>query len=107
VGEKVRYPAEEGQRYAFKVVSVTDQWIVFGVGTLISLIGLPYLFYMVARSTNKRGNPTSAARIGLLIGIFASLALFIYQFISLYDPLMLALGGVAFLALLIVVLTRK
>jgi hypothetical protein len=68
---------------------------------------LPFLVYLIARSANKQGNPSSAARIGLIIGIFAALALFIFQFLSWYSPLVLVLGGVAAIFLLVVVITRR
>ena len=95
------------ENYSFAVESLVDKWIVMGMGLLICLFMLPFLVYLIARSTNKQGNPSSAARIGLIIGIFAALALFISQFISWYSPLVLILGGIAALFLLVVVLTRR
>ncbi|MBC8103937.1 MAG: US12 family protein [Cytophagales bacterium] len=107
VGEEVRFPEDPDRRYTFTVASVADKWIVTGIGVLVGLLFIPFLIYLIARSANKRGNPSSAARIGLLIGIFAALAIFIYEFIGVYDPLILAMGGVAALALFIIVLTRR
>jgi hypothetical protein len=107
VGEEVRFPENPEQRYTFSVASVADKWIVTIVGILVGLLFVPFLVYLIARSANKRGNPSSAARVGLLIGIFAALAIFIYEFIGVYDPLILAIGGVAALALFIIVLTRR
>jgi hypothetical protein len=107
VGEEVRFPEDPEQRYTFTVASVADKWIVTIIGVLVGLLFVPFLVYLIARSANKRGNPSSAARIGLLIGIFAALAIFIYEFIGVYDPLILAIGGVAALALFIIVLTRR
>jgi hypothetical protein len=107
VGETARFPADIEQRYTFNVASVADKWIVTIIGILVGLLFVPFLVYLIARSANKRGNPSSAARIGLLIGIFAALATFIYEFIGVYDPLILAMGGIAALALFIIVLTRR
>jgi hypothetical protein len=106
-GQKVRYPSSPNEYYSFAVESLVDKWIVMGMGLLICLFMLPFLVYLIARSTNKQGNPSSAARIGLIIGIFAALALFIFQFLSWYSPLVLILGGIAALFLLVVVLTRR
>lgn len=106
VGETVRFP-EEGKEYAFKVENVADKWIVMGVGLLICFLAVPFLAYLIFRSVNKQGNPSSAARGGLMLGIVAALALFIYEFIGVYDPLVLALGALAGIALFIIVLTRR
>lgn len=106
-GVKTRYPTNPNEYYSFAVESLVDKWIVMGLGLLICLFMLPFLVYLIARSTNKQGNPSSAARIGLIIGIFAALALFIYQFLSWYSPLVLVLGAIAALFLLVVVLTRR
>jgi hypothetical protein len=106
-GEVARYPEDEARRFTFTVASLTQKWIITGVSVVVSLLFVPFLVYLIARSTNKRGNPSSAARIGLLIGIFAALAVYIYEFIGVYDPLFLAIGGVAALALFIIVLTRR
>lgn len=107
VGEEVRYPEDPERRYTFNVASVGQKWVVTGIGIVVGLLFVPFLVYLIARSTNKRGNPSSAARVGLLIGIFAALAIFIYEFMGVYDPLILAIGGVAALALFIIVLTRR
>lgn len=106
-GTVTRFPQSDKEYYSFAVESLIDKWVVMGIGLLICLFMLPFLVYLIARSTNKQGNPSSAARIGLIIGIFAALALFIYQFLSWYSPLILVLGGIAALFLLVVVLTRR
>lgn len=107
LGETARYPQRQDEQYNFTVANIATKWIVTGVGILVSLFFLPFLVYLAARSANRQGNPSSAARIGLLIGIFASLAIFIYEFVGVYDPLILAIGIVAALALLIIVLARR
>lgn len=106
-GTVTRFPEDKNANYSFVVESITDKWIVMVVGILICLGMLPFLVYLIARATNKQGNPSAAARVGLIIGIFAALALFIYEFMSIYDPLVLVLGGIAAVFLLVVVLVRR
>ena len=106
-GVKTRYPSNDKEFYVFVVESLIDKWIIMIIGIVISLLMLPFLVYIIARSTNKQGNPSSAARIGLIIGIFAALALFIFLFVSWYNPLVLVLGGIAAVFLLVMVLTRR
>lgn len=107
VGE-TRYPAEKDEFYTFKVESVTDKWIVTVVGWLICLGAVPFLVYILARSLNPRGNPSAVARIGLIVGIFLALALFIWQFMGVYDnPLIWALAVIGFLGLLVAVVVRR
>ena len=106
-GTKVRYPADPNAYHSFAVESLTDKWIVFIVGVVICIAMLPFLVYLIARSVNKQGNPSSAARGALILGIFAALALFIWQFLSWYNPLVLVLGAVAALFFLVIVLARR
>ncbi len=106
-GTIVRYPSSDKENYVFVVESLMDKWIIMILGILICTLMLPFLVYIIARSANKQGNPSSAARIGLIIGIFAALALFIFLFVSWYSPLVLILGGIAAIFLLVVVITRR
>lgn len=106
-GVKSRYPSDPSSHYSFAVESLTDKWIVFVVGVLICIGMLPFLVYLIARSVNKQGNPSSAARGALILGIVAALALFIWQFMSWYNPLVLVLGGVAALFFLVIILARR
>ena len=106
-GVKTRYPSDSSKYYSFAVESLTDKWIVFVVGVVICIAMLPFLVYLIARSVNKQGNPSSAARGALILGIFAALALFIWQFMEWYSPLVLVLGGIAALFGLVIVLTRR
>lgn len=106
-GIKVRYPSDTNANYNFAVESLVDKWIVFIVGVVICIAMLPYLVYLIARSVNKQGNPSSAARGALILGIIAALALFIWQFLSWYNPLVLVLGGIAALFFLVIVLVRR
>ena len=102
-----RFPLANDQNYSFAVESVLSKWLVMGVGLVVGLAFVPFLAYVLARSINRRGDPSRAARIGLLMGILACLALFLYLFLSFYTPLILALGVIAAFALVILVLTRR
>lgn len=106
-GNAVRYPADTGQFYDFRVEAPATRWIIMGVGLIVGLLFLPFLVYVLARSLNRRGDPSKAARVGLLFGILASAALFIYLFTATYGPIAYAIGGIAALALLVLVLTRR
>lgn len=93
--------------YSFVVEDLITKLAVFGVGLLVGLAGIPFLVYVLARAMNKRGDPSRAARVGLLLGILACTALGIYLFLSFYGPLTIAIGAVAGLALLVLVFTRR
>ena len=93
--------------YNFAVEDLLTKWVIMGAGMLVGLLFLPFLVYVLARSMNRRGDLSRAARVGLLLGILACCALFIYLFASTYGPLTYVIGGIAALALLIVVLTRR
>lgn len=102
-----RYPASPNDDPQFVAVNLFSKYIILATGLLIALFFLPFVVYMAARSANKRGDPSAAARIALLIGVVASYALFLYLFYAVYSVLLLALAGVVMLGLLIVLLTRR
>jgi len=106
-GNTVRFPVNKEDFYEFTAESVVNKWITMGGGMVVGLVFVPFLVYVLARSINRRGDPSRAARIGLLFGILACLALFIFLFQSFYSPLILGIGIVAGLALLVLVLTRR
>ena len=103
----VQYPTVTQGDLDFVSTSLVTKYIIFAVGTLIALFFVPFVVYVLARAVNKRGSPASAARIALLIGILASYGLFLYLFFHTYSLLENALAGLAALALLIVLFTRK
>ena len=107
VGEVARFPADPNTFYSFVAESLVSKLVIMGIGLLIGLLFVPFLFYLLFRAMNRRGDPSRAARVGLLIGLLACVALFIYLFASFYGPLVYAIGGVAALALLVIVLTRR
>jgi hypothetical protein len=104
---QTRYPPADGQFYTFVVQNPATQWVIMGAGLLVGLLFVPFLVYVLARAANKRGDPSGAARIGLLLGILACAALFIYLFADIYGPLAYGIGIIAALALLVLVLTRR
>jgi hypothetical protein len=102
----VRYPAEATENYTFVVEALWSKVIIMLVGLAIGLAALPLLTYVLFRSANPRGDPSRVARVGLLIGILACCALFIYLFLSIYGPLVYAILGVGLFAGLILMLRR-
>lgn len=106
-GQTTRFPPSPDQFYTFKVESLGTKWGIMAAGLVVGLLFVPFLVYVLARSLNRRGDPSRAARVGLLFGILACCALFIYLFASFYGPLAYAIGGIAALALLVIVLTRR
>jgi hypothetical protein len=103
---KVRYPAEATENYTFVVEALWSKVIIMLVGLVIGLAALPLLTYVLFRSANPRGDPSRVARVGLLIGILAGCALFIYLFLSIYGPLVYAILAVGIFAGLILMLRR-
>jgi hypothetical protein len=104
-GEKVRYPEDTSQ---FKTISVIDnlkKWLLVGGVSLFCILALPYIVYLIARSINKQGNPSSAARMSLLVGILVALGVLISQFFG--NALVIGVGVVLALILLVLVLTRR
>ena len=106
-GKSVRYPAADKGSYTFSVTSLADLWIKTLIGIFVCLIALPFLVYVVARSANKQGDPGRAARFALILGIIGAAAVFLVNFFGIYDYMVLGLAGVAALALLIIVMTRR
>lgn len=105
---ETRYPAARDEFYQFKVESILDKVILTVLGVVVCLVAIPFLVYLIARSANPRGNPSSVARIGLFIGIFGALAIFIWQFMGIVDnPLYWVLAGVVAVALLVAVVIRR
>ena len=103
-GEKVRYPEKEG----YKTIAIVDEvkkWVIVGIVSLLCIVALPYFVYLIARSMNKQGNPSTAARMSLLCGILVALGVLIQQFLT--SPLVIGVGVVVALMLLVLVLTRK
>jgi hypothetical protein len=102
-----RYPVNPADDPKFVSFSVATKYIILVVGLVVGLFFLPFVVYVATRSANKHGNPTSAARVALMIGVLASYALFCYLFYTVYGPTMVIACGVAAVALVVVLFTRK
>ena len=94
--------------YEFKVHSVIDKWIVVGVSIVLCFTLVPWVIYTVVRSMNRRGSPSSAAKVGLMVGALGALAMFVWQFLGIYDnPLIWILAVVVFIVVVVGVLARR
>jgi len=82
---------------------------VLAAGLVVALFFLPFVVYMLARSTNKRSDPGAAARIALLIGILAFCGLAWYLFLQNEETRIIgiAIEAIAIGAFLVVVLNRR
>jgi hypothetical protein len=57
---------------------------------------------------NRRGSPSSAAKVGLMVGALGALAMFVWQFLGIYDnPLIWILAVVVFIVVVVGVLARR
>jgi len=103
-----RYPQAPDTFYEFKVHSVIDKWIVVGVSIVLCFTLVPWVVYTVVRSMNRRGSPSSAAKVGLMVGALGALAMFVWQFLGIYDnPLIWILAVVVFIVVVVGVLARR
>lgn len=93
--------------FEFTSYSLVTKYVFLVIGLILALAGLPYLVYIVARSVNKRGNPATAARAGLFLGVLAAYALYWYLFAGVYHMMGEAIAAVAALALLVALLTKR
>ncbi|MES4792605.1 MAG: hypothetical protein C4321_06100 [Chloroflexota bacterium] len=76
-------------------------------GILICVLGLPLLLFLLSRAMNPRGEPTVAARFGLLGGLLLAYLWFAYLFWSVVGILLTAVVGIAVLAILVVILISR
>jgi len=103
-----RYPQAPDTFYEFKVHSVVDKWIVVGVSIVLCFTLVPWVIYTGVRSMNRRGSPSSAAKVGLMVGALGALAMFVWQFLGIYDnPLIWILAVVVFIVVVVGVLARR
>jgi hypothetical protein len=95
VDGKARYPAG-GSTLTFNVENVLLKWIELAIGLGVALLFLPLIMFVLVRAVNPHSDPSRAARFGLLVGIIASYALFVFLFSALYPlPWLLVLGVLA------------
>jgi hypothetical protein len=99
VADKVRYPASGGG-LLFTVENVI-------IGLAVALLFLPLITFVLVRAVNPSSDPSRAARFGLLVGIVASYALFVFLFSALYPLPWLIVLGVLALGLLFALVPRR
>ena len=95
------YPNNGATPYEFVVEALGTKYAILGVGMLIGLVAVPFITYFLFRMMNPRGDPSRVARVGLLFGILAICALFIYLFLSVYGPLVYAILVLGFLGAIV------
>jgi len=107
-GGFARYPAGNSL-LSFESPNPVIKYIVLAAGLVVALFFLPFVVYMLARSTNKRSDPGAAARIALLIGILAFCGLAWYLFLQNEETRIIgiAIEAIAIGAFLVVVLNRR
>ena len=107
-GGFARYPAGNSL-LSFESPNPVIKYIVLAAGLVVALFFLPFVVYMLARSTNKRSDPGAAARIALLIGILAFCSLAWYLFLQNEETRMIGIGieAIAIGAFLVVILNRR
>jgi hypothetical protein len=103
----VRYPTDSNEFYPFSVEAIGTKFVILGVGLLVGLAGIPFIVFFLSRSMNPRGDPSNAARVGLLFGILACCVLFIYLFANVYGPLVYAILVLGIIAALILLTRRR
>ncbi len=107
-GGFARYPAGSSL-LSFETPNPVVKYIVLAAGLVVALFFLPFVVYMLARSTNKRSDPGAAARIALLIGILAFCGLAWYLFLQNEETRLIGIGieAIAIGAFLVVILNRR
>jgi hypothetical protein len=106
VADKVRYPAT-GSGLLFTVEDVLLKWIELIIGLAVALLFLPLITFVLVRSVNPSSDPSRAARFGLLVGIVASYALFVFLFSALYALPWIIVIGILALGLLFALAPRR
>lgn len=107
-GGVARYPSGSDE-LSFESPNPVVKYIVLAVGLIIALFFLPFVVYMIARATNKRSDPSAAARIALLIGIlaFCGLAWYLFLLSDETRPIGYGIEAIAIGAFLVVILNRR
>ncbi len=106
-GGSVRLPPSPADDYEFASVNPWVKIGIFVAGLVVAFLILPFVVYVGARSVNRQGDPAAAARIGLFLGVLASLGLYLYLFAADYGALGVVLACVAALGILIVLFSRR
>jgi hypothetical protein len=102
---KARYPASGGIR--FVVENIWVKWLLLLIGLVVALLFLPLIMFVLVRSVNPSSDPSRAARFGLLVGLVASYALFVFLFSGLYPLPWIVILGVLVLGALFALVPRR
>jgi hypothetical protein len=102
-----RYPDSPGNDFQVGSTSLTQKYITFFLLLILTLLLLPYLVFVVLRAANKNADPSTTARTALLVAILASYMLYVYLFYAFSGPLIVILVGIAAVAVLAFLLTRR
>lgn len=102
---KARYPATGGIR--FVVENLWVKWLLLLIGLVVALLFLPLMMFVLVRAVNPRSDPSRAARFGLLVGLVASYALFVFLFSGLYPLPWIVILGILVLGALFALVPRR
>jgi hypothetical protein len=102
---KARYPATGGIR--FNVENLWLKWLELLIGLAVALLFLPLMMFVLVRAVNPQSDPSRAARFGLLVGLVASYALFVFLFSGLYPLPMIVILGILVLGALFALVPRR
>jgi hypothetical protein len=102
---KARYPASGGIR--FPVENLWFKWLELLIGLAVALLFLPLIMFVLVRAVNPRSDPSRAARFGLLVGLVASYALFVFLFSGLYPLPWIVILGILVLGALFALVPRR
>lgn len=105
--DTARYPNDPAELYEFAVASVGTKLGILALAVAISLVGVPLIVYLVARSINRRGNPSTSARIALLFGVLLSCAVFVYLFLGMFGWLVYLIFLIGIIAAFPLLLSRR
>lgn len=95
------YPTDAATAYEFVVESLTTKIIEALLGAAICFAFVPFVTYFLSRMINPRGDPSRAARVGLLFGILAFCALFFLLFSSVSQIVTWAIIGLGILGAIV------
>lgn len=89
----------------FVVVNLTRRWYELAIGIAACLIALPLLVFLLMRIIAPRTDPRAAARFGLIAGVGAAYAWYIFLFGALHQGIGIGAGALVTLALIVALLS--
>lgn len=85
----------------FVVVNTTRRWYELAGGVLVCLTLLPLLVFLFTRIISSRTDPRAAARFGLIAGVAAAYAWYIFLFGALHQGVGIGAGAIVTLAAIV------